>query len=145
MLDAETLLDMEENEALEVFRVSSLSEEPWADGDTFYATYCSEPLPHPLKLYAAVEDYLWDAGAPRTARDYLNVPAGSLSRFCAITSTASFLLAQAPQHIHEIVLAELQRQNVSHNVLTSERSSRPSLFVEIGGTSFVCERATAEM
>lgn len=29
---------------------------------------------------------------------------------------------QAPQHIHEMILAELQRQNVPHNVLTSERA-----------------------
>ena len=145
LLDPETLLDMEEDEALEVFEVSSLSEEGWAESGTSYATYCSEPLPHPLKLYVIIEDYLWDAGAPRSARDYLNVPNGSLSHFCEIASTSSFFVAQAPQNIHDMILAELQRQNVSHNVLTSERASNRNLFVKIGGTSFVCERATAEM
>jgi hypothetical protein len=144
MLDAETLLDMEEDEALEVFKVSSISDQGWADDGTSYSTYCSEPLPHPLKLYAIIEDYLWNTGAPRSARDFLNVPDGSLSRFCQITDTSSFLVAQSPQHVHELVVAELQRQNVSHNVLTSERASSRNLFVKIGSSSFVCERALAE-
>jgi hypothetical protein len=144
LLDAETLLDMEEDEALEVFEVSPLSEKGWAESGTSYATYCSGPLPYPLKLHAIIEDYLWDVGAPRSARDYLNIPNGSLSRFCEVTSTSSFLVAQAPQKIHELVLAELQRQYVPHNVLSSERASNQDLFVQIGDTSFVCERATAE-
>lgn len=144
LLDAQTLLDMEEDEALEVFEVSSLSEKGWAEGGTSFATYCSEPLPHPLRLYAIVEDYLWDAAAPRSARDYLNIPNGSLSRFCEIASTSSFLVGEAPPDIHELILAELRRQNVSHNVITSERGSTQTLFVQIGDSSFVCERATAE-
>ncbi|HEY0086328.1 MAG TPA: hypothetical protein VGB65_10510 [Allosphingosinicella sp.] len=144
LLDPQTLLDMKEDEALEVLEVSSVSDHLWADDGTSYSTYCSEPLPHPLKLYAIIEDYLWNTGAPRSARDFLNVPEGSLSRFCQLANTSSFLVAQSPQHVHEMVVAELQRQNVSHNVLTSEGSSSRNLFVKIGGSSFVCERATAE-
>ena len=145
LLDAETLLDMEEDEALEVFRVSPVSAEGWFNEGTFYSTYCSEPLPHPLTLYAAVEDYLWEAGAPRSARDYLNVPDGSLARYCEVARASSFLVAEAPQCLHTIIKTELVRQNVKHNVLTSERASKPRLFVQIGSTKFVCECATAEM
>lgn len=144
VLDAETLLDMEEDEALEVFEVSLVSDQGWADEGTSYATYCSEPLPHPLTLYAVIEDYLWNTGAPRSARDFLNVPDGSLARFRQITNTSSFLVAQSPQHVHDVVVGELRRQNVSHNVLTSERASSRNLFVKIGDASFICERATAE-
>lgn len=144
-LDAATLLDMQEDEALEVFLVSRLADEPWADTGTFYASYCSEPLPDPLRLFAVVEDYLWDAGAPRSARDYLNVPCGYLSRFCDLAGTASFLVAEAPKHLHDMIIAELRRQNVTHNVLMSERPSKRGVFVQIGGTSFVCEGATAEI
>lgn len=145
LLDAETLLDREEDEAMEVFLVSPLAEQGWAYGGTSFATYCSEPLPEPLRLYAVVEDYLWGVGAPRSARDYLNVPDGSLVRFCELTRTGSFLVAEAPQALHNLVTAELLRQNVTHNVLTSERPSNQGLFVQISGTNFVCERATAEM
>jgi hypothetical protein len=141
-LDAETLLDMEQGRALHAFEVSPLSEKGWAATGPYFATYCSEPLPHPLKLYAIIEDYLWDAVAPFSPRDYLNM--SSLSDFCQIASTSSFLVAEAPLHIHEMILAELQRQNVRHNVLTSERPPTRSLFVQIGNTSFVCEGATAE-
>lgn len=145
LLDAASLLDMEENEALEDFRVSRLSEEPWADAGTVYASYCSEPLPDPLRLFAVVEDYLWDAGAPRSARDYLNVPDGYLARFCDLARTASFLVAEAPKHVHDMIIAELRRQNVAHAVLMSERPAKRGVFVQIGGTSFVCEGATAEI
>ena len=145
LLDAETLLDMEEDEALELFEVSPMAEQGWAHGGTSYATYCSEPLPEPLRLYAAVEDYLWDVGAPRSARDYLNVPHGSLTRFCELTKAGSYLVAEAPEHLHHIISAELLRQDVTHNVIANERPSNHGLFVQIGGTSFVCESATAEM
>lgn len=144
LLDPETLLDMEEDEALEIFEVLLLSAKEWAKAGTCFATYCYEPLPHPLQLYLIIEDYLWNAGALRSARDYLNIPNGSLLRFCEIAGTSSYLLAEAPPKIHELVLAELKRQNVSHNVITSERTSNQTLLVQMGDTSFVCERATAE-
>jgi hypothetical protein len=145
LFDPETLLDMEDDEALEDFRVSPLSEEGWAEGGASYETYCSEPLPQPLKVYAAVEDHLWNAEAPRTARDYLNLPDGSFTRFCAMAGTASFLLSRAPEQIHQIVIAELQRQKVRHKVLRSERSPSYGLSVQIGGSRFVCYRATAQI
>jgi hypothetical protein len=144
LLNPETLLNMEEDEALEIFEVSLLSEKEWAKAGTSFATYCSEPLPHPLQLYSIIEDYLWNAGALRSARDYLNIPNGSLLRFCEIAGTSSYLLAEAPPKVHELIVAELKRQNVSHNVITSERTSNQTLLVQIGDTSFVCERATAE-
>jgi hypothetical protein len=144
LLNPETLLNMEEDEALEIFEVSLLSEKEWAKAGTSFATYCSEPLPHPLQLYSIIEDYLWNAGALRSARDYLNIPNGSLLRFCEIAGTSSYLLAESPAKVHELVVAELKRQNVSHNVITSERTSNQTLIVQIGDTSFVCERATAE-
>jgi hypothetical protein len=144
LLNPETLLNMDDDEALEIFEVSLLSEKEWAKAGTSFATYCSEPLPHPLQLYLIIEDYLWNAGALRSARDYLNIPNGSLLRFCEIASTSSNLLAEAPPKIHELVLEELKRQNVSHNVIISERTSDQTLLVQIGDSSFVCERATAE-
>ncbi len=144
LLNPETLLNMDDDEALEIFEVSLLSEKEWAKAGTSFATYCSEPLPHPLQLYLIIEDYLWNAGALRSARDYLNIPNGSLLRFCEIASTSSYLLAEAPPKIHELVLEELKRQNVSHNVIISERTSDQTLLVQIGDSSFVCERATAE-
>ncbi|MBB5712793.1 hypothetical protein [Sphingomonas xinjiangensis] len=145
LLEVGTLLDMEEDEALEGFSVSRLSEELWAESGTSYSTYCSGPLPNPLRLYALVEDQIWSTGAPRSARDYLNVPDGSLSRFCETVNTRSFLVAEAPQQIHELIVAELRRQNVPHNVLTNRRHSNSNLFVQIAGGAFVCESAEAEM
>jgi hypothetical protein len=145
LLDAQTLLDFEEDEALELFSLAPLPDQGWADGGTSFATYCFHPLPEPMTLYAAVEDYLWNAGAPRSARDYLNVPEGSLARFCALTGEGSYLVAQAPERLHRLIGAELRRQGVTHNVLANERPMPRGLFVQIGGTSFVCESATAEL
>lgn len=136
---------MDYDEALETLQVSPSSEQEWADGGTSFATYCSEALPEPLKLYVLVEDHLWGAGAPRSARHYLNVPHGSLAGFCKGTATGSYLLAAAPERLHHIISAEVLRQSVRHTVLVRERPPTQGLFVRIGGCSFVCESATAEM
>ena len=144
LLQASTLLDMKDDEALEVFEVSRLSDNGWAPPRHILKTYCLEPLPCPLKLYAIVEDYLFEVGAPRSSRDYLNIPNGSIAHFCQIASTRLFLLADAPPNIHELILAELRRQNVSHSVIASDGHPKEALFVRIGDSSFVCDRATAE-
>jgi hypothetical protein len=143
-LDLATLLDTTEVEALEHFEVSLLSEKEWAKSGLSFATYCSGPMQHPLRLYAIVEDYLWKAGALCSARDYLNMPNGSLLSFCEIAGTSSYLLAEAPLKVHELVLAELKRQNVYHNVVPSNRASTRTLLIQIGPTQFLCEGATAE-
>lgn len=145
LLDAETLLDMEDDEALEFFNVSPLPEQGWAYSGTSYATYCSEPLPEPLKLYALVDDYLLSVGAPRSARDYLNAPDRSVARFCKLATSSSYLLAEAPEQLHQMILTELLRQGVTHNVIASERPANQGLFVQMGGSCFVCRSATAEM
>jgi hypothetical protein len=145
LLDAETLLDWEYDEALESFEVSPLSEQRWANGLTSYSTYCSERLPDPLRLYSVVADYLWEAGAPRSPRDYLNVPHGTLASFCAITATTSYLLARAPEYLHQMISAELLRQNVRHNVLTEKGRPDDGLLVQLGASSFMCANATAEI
>jgi hypothetical protein len=115
LLDPKTLFDMEKDKALEIFEVSLLSEKEWANAGTSFATYCSEPLPDPLQLYLIIEDYLWNAGALRSARDYLNIPNGSLLHFCEIAGTGSYLLAEAPPRIHELVLEELKLTNSKPN------------------------------
>ena len=126
------------------FHVSPLSEQGWAHGRTSYGTYCSEPLPDPLRLYAVV-DYLWEAGAPRSPRDYLNAPHGTLASFCAVTKTSSYLLARAPEHLDQIISAELLRKNVRHNGPAHKDRPDDGLFGELGGSSFVCQNATAEI
>ncbi len=145
LLDPETLFDMKDDEALEIFSVTPLSVKTWAFGSASFQTYCTEPLPEPLNLYAIVEDYLWHAGAPRTARDYLQIPDGSLSRFCELTKSSVFLVAHAPQQLNQLIVGELWRQNVAHNVVTTVRRPEQGLFVMLGGARFVCESAIAEM
>lgn len=145
-LTAEITMDMlaGDEEALEFFSVSSLPDEPWAFGNEAMSTYCSEPLPEPLRLFALVEDYLWEAGALRTARDFLHIPNGSLAEFCDLTRANLYLVANAPQHIHELIVSELRRQNVAHHVLTDVSHPEEGLIVRIGSTAFICHGAMAE-
>jgi hypothetical protein len=145
LLDVTTLLDMEYDEALEPLRISPLADEEWYTGRMSYDTYCSASLPEPLRLYALVEDYLWNINAPRSAHDYLNIPNGSIMGFCEIAKSSSFLVSTAPEHLHQIILAELSTQNVPFNVLAHDHPKTDKLFVEIGDAHFVCETATAEM
>lgn len=142
-LDTDSLLDFNDDEILEVFQVNPVSEQPWADIGTWFSTYCSTPLPHPLDLYAELEDLLIHVGAPRSAKDYLNAPNGSIRKFCEVTQASTYLLCKCPRVIHEIVLRELERQGVKFSVIENERPSTEELFVQIGGSSFICQKATA--
>lgn len=145
-LNAESLLDFENHEALEDFHISPFIEQRWADHGSSYETYCSQPLPEPLQLYATIEDYLWKIGAPRSARNFLNVSDGLLSGFCKIAREDSYLVSRrAPACVQQIIEAELKRQGVTYNVLSSEHKQTHRLFVEIGSSTLVCEHAIAEM
>lgn len=77
-------LDSEYDEILEFFDISPLVEHDWAQPYGF-EIYGSAPLPEPLSLYARVEDYLWEADASKTARDFLNMGNGGLLKnFCRV-------------------------------------------------------------
>jgi hypothetical protein len=142
-LDTETILDFENDEALEEFEVSALDEHEWA-APSIYSVYCHAPLTDPLRLYALVEDYLRKAEAPMTARDYLNMDTGQLQRFQEITSSTSYLVARAPEAIKQIVCDELVHQSVPHNILTTPLPRDDLLLVRFGGSQFFCEEAVAE-
>ena len=143
-LDAQTFLDFEDDEALDFFKVAPLDEQAWVGGGRSFSVYCSSAISEPLVLYSLIEDYLWEAAAPRCARDYLNMPGGSLHHFCALTKSDSFLVGRFPEHMRLIVCAELSRQRVAHNVLTDELPRPRGLFVQLGDMNFTCERAFAE-
>jgi hypothetical protein len=143
LLDTDSLLNFDEDETLEVFEVTPVFKQPWAGVGTWFSTYCSTPLPHPFDLYAELEDFLVHADAPRSARDYLNVPDGSIRKFCEVTQANTYLLSNCPRAIHEIVLRELERKGVKFSVIETERASTGELFVRIGRSAFFCQRATA--
>lgn len=145
LLDVGDLLDFDDDEALDQsIGVSELSDLEWTDKGTGYAIYCTEPLPDPLGLYAAVEDYLWSVSAIRSARDYLNMPQGSLARFCNLVEANLYLVGSAPSNLADIIVAELQRRKVKYSLVATSRTSHDGLFVELGGSRFICDSATAE-
>ncbi len=143
VLDAATLLDMDDDEALEFFSVTRLEDEPWADGGTSYSIYCSAPLRDPVRLFTAVEEYLKEAEAPRSVSAYLNVPDDSLAGLLELSAKGSFLLAEAPEALRDVIITELRDQGVAHNVLQSQRPKQTGLFVQIGNSWVVCAAATA--
>nr|WP_295371643.1 hypothetical protein [uncultured Sphingosinicella sp.] len=142
-LDTGTILDFEEDEALEEFQVGALDEHEWAC-PAIYSVYCHAPLVDAFRLYALVEDYLWEAGVPTSAREFLNMDTGQLQRFQEITASTSYLVARGPEAIRQIVSDELMRQSVPHNVLTNSLPQADLLLVRLGGSHFFCEEAIAE-
>ena len=144
-LAPETILDFEQNEALEIFSVSRIVQNKWAYGGFSHETYCNQPLPEPLQLYAVVEDYLRQLDAPKSARDFLNLPDGMFSRFCSMTRNRSYLVSRAPDGVQDVIAAELGLQRVGYSVVSKEATQTDRLFVQIGSSSFQCDSAVVEL
>jgi len=142
-LDLRALLDHEEDEGLEEFEIELTSTLDWAQPNQF-SIYCSAPLPNPIAVYTAVENYIFASRALRTPGDYLN-GAFRLSTFLEIATSSGYLLATGPEPIRSIVVAELKSQSVRHTVLETKRHAEGRLLVRLQGSAFFCATALAEL
>ena len=130
------------DEVLDDFEVHRTSELEWAQPAS-NSIYCSAPLPRPLDLYDQVEEYLQDQAALRRPADFLN-GARRLSRFLGYVSSNFYLLATGPQVICDLVVDELKRQDVAHQIRPGGGYPEAPIFVRWGEHGFFCEQATAE-
>ncbi|MNE48635.1 hypothetical protein D3C80_1431110 [compost metagenome] len=130
------------DEVLDDFEVCRTSEVEWAQ-PTSSQIYGCAPLPQPLVLYDRVEEYLQDQFALRRPADFLN-GAGRLSRFLDHASSNFYLLATGPRAICDLILDELERQGVPHQVMDAKGRPQAPIFVRFGDHAFFCEHATAE-
>ena len=132
-----------DDEALENFDVSLLTDHSWAQPSAF-SIYCNGPLLDPSRLFAKVEEYLQRAQSYKTAQDFLNMNGGSLERFQSITASSSYFIAQAPDSIRQIICDELERQAVPFSVLTGRSRNDGKYLVRVGSSAFACEEAIAK-
>lgn len=135
-------LQPEDDEALEDFEVIPVSDVPWAQARD-WSIYCSGPVGEPITLFAKVHDYLRQSQAFMGPEHFLN-GAGDLSHFAAMTRTAGFLLSRAPSGLRDLICAELDRQNVPHNVIQTTADTEPQYLVRLGDSAFLCQEALAE-
>ena len=136
--------DFEETEALETFAVVETVKLPWARSEGS-AIYCHAPLPRPLRVFAAVHDFLLPYGGVRRAGHFLNSgDAESLATFVDRTSSNSYLIANAPPVIRDIVCDELAAQGVTYNELPARLQPCGRLLVTLGRSQFFCETAHVE-
>jgi hypothetical protein len=142
-LDLDTALASYEEEILELFQFSPLAEHDWAQPRDF-AIYASAPLPDPLSLYALLEDHLWDAGATRAARDFLDMGSGGLKGYVEATRSHAHLIARAPESIRRLVCHELETQLTPYSILGGKDCQVDGFLVQLGDGSFVCKEAIAE-
>jgi len=89
-LDLAGLLSADENEVLEEFEVHLTSDLNWAQPEKA-SIFCSAPLPNPILVFTAVQDFLATSNAALTPADFLN-GGDRLSRFIEITSAPDFCL-----------------------------------------------------
>jgi hypothetical protein len=136
------LLDHCDDEALETFDIRPVLALPWAEANGF-AIYCSAPLPRPLAIYMAVQDYLFAVNAAREPGDFLN-GGHRLSDFLRITASAGYLLANCPTVIRDLIVDELGRQSVTPTVHGRPVGDDNRLFVRLGRSTFFCTVAEAE-
>ena len=130
------------DEALENFDVRRTSELEWAQPASNHI-YCSAPLPRPLDLYDRIEGYLQGQAALRQPADFLN-GAARLSRFLGYVSSDMYLLATGPRVICDLVVDELKRQDVPHQISPTKGYPEAPIFVRFGEHGLFCKQATAE-
>lgn len=130
------------DEVLENFDVRRTSELEWAQPASSQI-FCSAPLPRPLDLYDRIEGYLQAQGALREPADFLN-GAGRLSRFLGYVSSNFYLLATGPSVICDLIVDELKRQDVAHQISPGGGYPEAPIFVRFGEHGFFCKHATAE-
>jgi hypothetical protein len=130
-----------DDEALEDFKISRVSDVPWAQARE-WDIYCSAPIPRPFDLYCRVQSYLRENEAFVGPEFFLN-QADDLSRFARMVASSGFLLCSGPNCIREMICDELVLQCVSHNVLRRSAEA-PKLLVRLGDSAFLCDSAIAE-
>lgn len=137
-----------DDEALSDFEVVFRSDVPWASRSVA-AIYCETPIPKPLDIYMAVQDYLSSYCAFRSASHYFNlVDTMSLEWFVKLTQEKSFLLGKFPAEIRDLVSEHLTQQQVSFSEVAmsteaGDDAAAKQLMVMIRTSQFFCESADA--
>lgn len=97
-----------------------------------------------MNLYLRVHDFLKEADSYREAEEFLNYASGRLAQFIEITSSNSFLVAQGPECIRQVVCNELEEQDVTFNVTLTDMAPNRQLLVRLEESYFLCAAAFAE-
>jgi hypothetical protein len=140
-VDPVGLLDADDDEALEDFEIAETSALGWAQPARFNI-YCSAPLPHPLDIFTALEDYL--RGSQRRPADFLNC-GDELANFLRMTASPGYQLARVPEAIRKLLQAILVTQDVPHTIIETAGNCEGKLFVRLAGSAFFCDTAVAEL
>lgn len=103
--------------------------------------YCASPIPHPSSVLMAIEAALVADGSPLNPLDCVSgSPAGTFSGFLSLANQENFLLSDAPtKSVFKAICDQLKAQKVEHNILPSQGTSLPDLFVEVGNCKFFCD------
>ena len=144
-LDLLAVLDEEDDEALGDFEIELADRLEWARPKTF-SLYCSQPLPEPLAVHAIVERWVQPAQGVRGVGDFLH-GAEQLSTFLTYAASQVFLLASGPDSLCPLLVGELGRQGVRHQISSFGTDyAEGRYFVRLaGGTWFFCDSATLEI
>lgn len=131
------------NEFLECFRARRLEDLEWARG-SWRQIYCSQAIPDPLSIHAALHDFLVSMDCPYGPDHYLNMGGHrSLSAFLGICASGNFLFCDAPPSICDLMVRLLEKQGVEMAFLERGDISGSLLWVGLGQSHFVCQSAYA--
>lgn len=142
LLDLPLIQDLDGDEDLEPFAVTSLVDIPWAQPSS-QSIYASGPMSDPMRLYALLDAHLASVDAFTRPSHYLN--AGDRPhRFVEFATSSSSLLATAPPSITRVICNELDAQGTPYTVHRGTDRVEGRLWVKLGDANFFCERAFAE-
>lgn len=143
-LDLASMLDSDDDEALGDFNVLPVEDLEWMRPGAF-TLYCNQPIPEPLAIYDIVERWVAPACGVREVHDFLH-GAERLATFLEYAASQIFLLATGPDSLRALLVRELERQGVQHQLMPSQSQPHGGRYLVrlAGGTWFFCESATLE-
>lgn len=136
-------IDPDDDEALEDFDLEPVAGLAWAQ-PADWTIFSSGPVSSPMQLYERVEDYLRNADAIFDAGRFLN-QAEDRRRFEKIARSTGCMIGRGPAVIRDLICAELDCQDVPHNVVANASNPATGFLVRLGSSAFICSRAEFEL
>lgn len=147
LIDHGTLIyDFEDH--LDIFWGGSWNALPWRQGASG-SIYCNRPIPDPVAVFVAVENYLSEQTCPFGPEEFLHSYGGDgfLTSFKNLVESPGYYLGGGPAPICHLICAELDRQGVTYKLhgATGENDDPELQYFSLTGQTFiVCEKAFAE-
>lgn len=129
-------------EDLEDFAVSECRQEVWNQG-VAAQVFCTDSVQNIPSLLSAIDDFLCQSACPINRSVFL-YQEDTFSAFVRTLSSSSFQLCRAPMALCQCISKELKKQEVRHNIVSSDMPFASDLLVKWRDGFIICQEVIIE-